>query len=50
MIPSTLIAILKAKFYLGNKWKEGLANDAIIVQEEYLQVEADRAISIKYNP
>jgi len=48
MKPSTIINILKVKLYLGNKRKEGVANEAIKLQEEYLVVEAGRTISISY--
>ena len=40
MEPSTIINILKAKLYLGNKRMEGVANEVIKLQEEYLIVEA----------
>ena len=48
MKPSTIINILNAKLYLGNKRMEGVANEAIKLQEEYLVVEAGRTISVSY--
>ena len=48
--PSTIINMLKAKLYIGNVRREGVAKEAIDLQEEYLRVEAERKISIAYNP
>ena len=50
MIPSTIINMLKAKLYIGNVRREGVAKEAIDLQEEYLRVEAGREISVAYNP
>ena len=49
MKPFIIIDTLKAKLYLGNIRKEGVANNAIRLQEEYLKVEAGREISVPYN-
>ena len=38
MTPSTIIDMLKAKLYIGNIRKEGVAKEAIDLQEEYLRV------------
>jgi len=50
MKPSTIIDTLKAKLYLGNVQRAGVAQSAIRLQEEYLAVEAGRGVSIPYNP
>ena len=50
MKPSTIIAILKAKLYLGNVRRKGVTYAAIKLQEEYVKVEAGREISIPYDP
>jgi len=50
MKPSTIIDTLKAKLYLENVRKEGVAQSAIRLQEEYLAVEAGRRVSIPHNP
>ena len=50
MKPSTIIDTLKAKLYLGNVRQGGVASNAIKLQEEYLIVEAGRAVHIPYDP
>ena len=42
--------MLKAKLYISNKRKGGIAKEAIDLQEEYIRVEAGREISVSYNP
>ena len=49
-MPSTIRNMLKAKLYIGNMRKEGIAKEAINLQEEFLSVEAGREISISYDP
>ena len=49
-MPQTIINILRAKLYLGNIRKAGLAKVAIDLQEEYLRVEAGRKIRGAYDP
>ena len=50
MMPSTIINMLKAKLYIGNKRKGGIVKEAIELQEEYICVELGREISISYDP
>ena len=50
MKPSTIIDTLKAKLYLGNVRRAGVAHSAIRLQEEYLAIEAGRGVSIPYDP
>ena len=49
MMLSTIMNMLRAKLYLSNKQKEGIANEVIKLQEEYLVVESGRMIGICYN-
>ena len=42
MTPSTIIACLKLKLYVGNKRKLGNAEDSIAIQEAYQEVETGR--------
>ena len=48
--PSTIIDTLKAKLYLGNVRRGGVTSNAIKLHEEYLLVEAGRALWIPYDP
>ena len=48
--PSTIIAILKLKSYIGNKRKKGNAIKSINIQEEYQEIEAGRMIQLGENP
>ena len=41
--------MLKAKLYIGNMRKEGIAKEAINLQEEYICVKVGREISVSYN-
>ena len=41
--------MLKAKLYIGNKRKGGIAKEAIELQEEYIRVESEKEISVLYN-
>ena len=50
MKPSTIIAILKLKSYIGNKQKQGNATKSINIQEEYQEVEARRRITLGEDP
>ena len=46
MLPSTLLAVLKLKLYIGNMRKLGNAAEAIQVQLDYQEVEAGRVVTI----
>lgn len=50
MMPSTLIAVLKLKAYIGNKRRLGNTAKSIKIQEEYQEIEAGRTISLGENP
>ena len=50
MQPSTIIAILKLKSYIGNKWKEGNATQSIEIQEAYQEIEAGRPTILGEDP
>ena len=50
MAPSTIIAILKLKQYIGHSRKRGNAGKAIQMQEEYRRIEAGRRIQLGENP
>ena len=50
MLPSTLIAMLKIKLYVGNIRKLGHATDSIKMQEDYQEIEAGRNIRLGENP
>ena len=49
MKPSTIINTLKVKLYLGSVRKEGVINQAIELQQEYLFAESGRNIEILCN-
>ena len=49
MLPSTLIAVLKLKLYVGNIRKLGNAADSIKVQKGYQEVEAGRVVTLGEN-
>jgi len=49
MIPSTIIAILKAKLYVSNVRAGGNTVQAVRVQEEYLKIEAGWEIEVGYD-
>ena len=48
--PSTIIAILKLKSYIGNKRKTGNAIKSINIQEEYQEIKAGRMITLGEDP
>lgn len=50
MLPSTLLAVLKLKLYIGNMRKLGNAAEAIQVQLDYQEVEAGRVVTIGEDP
>ena len=50
MQPSTIIAILKLKSYIGNKRKEGNATQLIEIQEAYQEIEAGRPTILGEDP
>ena len=50
MLPSIIIAMLKLKQYIGNKWKRGNAAQSIVIQEEYQEIEAGRVIKLGEDP
>ena len=50
ILPSTLIAMLKIKLYIGNIRKLGHATDSIKMQEDYQEIEAGRNIRLGENP
>ena len=50
ILPSTLIAVLKLKLYVGNIRKLGNAADSIKVQKGYQEVEAGRVVTLGENP
>jgi len=50
MTPSTIIACLKLKLYVGNKQKLGNTEDSIAIQEAYQEVEAGRRMSLGEDP
>jgi len=50
MTPNIIIAILKAKLYLGNMRVGSNTTKAVSVQEEYLKLEAGRDIDVGYDP
>ena len=49
MKPSTIVDALKAKLYWGNMRRGGVASEAINLHEEFLMVEAGRAVTILCN-
>jgi len=50
MKPNTIIAILKLKSYIGNKRRLGNAAESIKIQEEYLEIDADRPVILGEDP
>ena len=50
MLPSTIIATLKLKLYIGNKRRLGNSAEALKIQEEYQVIEAGREIVLGENP
>ena len=49
MLPSTIIATLKIKLYIGNKRRLGNSAEALKIQEEYQVIEAGREIVLGEN-
>jgi len=50
MAPSTILALLKLKLYIGNKRINGNAGEAINAQEEFLKIEAGRRVNLGEDP
>jgi len=50
MAPSTILAMLELKLYIGNKRINGNAGEAIVVQKEFLEIEAGRQVILGEDP